>query len=351
MNSFERDKLAGQEAESFIEKYGKILLFPPDVERKLLFHHRFVPAEGYITNCPSANERGLSQYHGHYRHTRDDIKIQGGDLSGLDFNAESVSAENIWFEVKRSKSIKEIMFSRSSSSSLPFEIRSRGKAENGTPGWLLRYANPRKSAENQTDATETYHTITPMVLVFCLYETENADTKPFAVVSFYDFPKLLEALISISKERYGWDIVNWDTCPKSDENKRNQQRETGGAAGSLWNVHLEWLRKDSVPMFITTLGSKPKLPNDSYLKYNQPRLDHLYEMANKHCEFDELDALYEILHHPEYPANSAFDSLLNAMSSPLSETDIQRLLPTLQGPEGYKSLIKDFLLRRGSGKP
>ena len=104
-------------------------------------------------------------------------------------------------------------------------------------------------------------------------------------------------------------------------------------------------------MFITTLGPKPVLPNDSSLKYNQPRLDHLYGMANKHCEFDELDALYEILHHPEYPANSAFDSLLNTMSSPLSEADMQRLLAALRGPEGYKSEIKDFLLRRGSGKP
>ena len=300
---FEEDKLLGVIAQRFIERYGKSLLFPQLSERILVYIKEFVPEEGYMSNWPDSvtAEESLA-FKDKLEKTFESINLEGGDLYCLTLRIdhEVVLPEAGMVEVKRNSTVNAILYSRDSYPSIGFEIISKGTAEDGTPGWLLRWTNTTRSLEEQKTSEDKLRTIIPKVLVYCLYDSTKEDATPYAVVSFYDIPALLSCLLKIGKDRYGWNLRDWDVKPKTPEQRDRQRHEVGGSNGQLWSVSLKQLKAYRVPMYITTIGEKPALPDDGYLQYNQPRLDNFWKMADQHTTYEELEKMRMLIQNPKY---------------------------------------------------
>ena len=291
---FKQDKHDGQICEEFFEQYGKSLLFPPDDPRIPVMLKRFEPEQGYYTDWPKDDSPDKALQFGIPRKTTEEIHIEGADIEAFIMNpASDGNAEHGWIEIKAIKHNAMILYGRDGYPSLPFEITSqRGSKKKG---WLWDLLHPLESCEHRRFMPDGLRTVSPSALVFCQYENEITGSSPYAVVSFFDFLRLKNALIEIAKERYRIDLIEW----RRQGAKDYDERWTSEYHSPYWNVSLKWLQDKHVPMAITLFDNEPAFERDSYYRVNMRKYQRLKDMATAQFVLDQLKETHEKLKIPD----------------------------------------------------
>ena len=295
MSSFQSDKQAGEKAEKFFEQYGKSLLFPPDDPRIPLMLKRFEPEQGYFTDWPVTVTPEAPLDYGPLRRTDEEIHVEGADLEAWIMNPlQPDKIKHGWIEVKSVRNNGMILFGRFGYPAVPFEITSqRGGTQ---PGWLYDLLHPKESCERRKLRPDQLRAISPAALVFCQYEGAIGTTPPYAVISFYEFSQLKQALIEIAHERYGIDLMEWKFDPDDSGKKATWNKEYHSP---YWDVSLQWLQAKRVPMAIYLFGKEPDIPKDQYYRYNYEKWQTLKEMAAAHYSLEDLKKDHEGIKTPD----------------------------------------------------
>ena len=285
MISMDEGRALGNYGEQFIETYGKSLIFKPDDKRIPLTFRRFDPSEGYFTDWPEeVTENEPLEMLDIPRKTDEIIHVEGGDIFATYMNPETHDFKYSWIEVKSVGNGSILHFGRDGFPTVPFEIISN--RETKTKGWLWHLLHPSESNELRKFSHDQLRTKAPSALVYCCYDGKIGESNVFAMISFYDCPKLFEALKVIAMDRYNLDLSAWRCPGMTQDQKAKWHRD---CPANYWNVSLNLLQQLGVPMAITLLGGEPRLNEaDEFYRLNYNRWCRLKEMATAHYNLEDL---------------------------------------------------------------